>query len=118
MRFIIIIICFVTGCSTKNYGRQSFLTALEKKELTCREIDIEISKVTGFINHVEKESEFSGRSVLSFLGDFGIGNVMEKDSALESAHNRLTELQKLKAQKGCTSHSEFSQEKKRSLEAK
>jgi hypothetical protein len=39
-----------------------------------------------FLQHVDKESQFDGRSVL-FLGDFGIGNTMEKNSALESANS-------------------------------
>lgn len=69
--------------------------------MNCKEIDIELAKVTGFIDSVEKESKFSSRSVLSFLGDFGIGNVMEKKAALGRAHQRLKDLQTLKTQKGC-----------------
>ena len=91
----------LSGCATKHYGRQPTLTVYEKSSFSCREIDIEIAKVQGFIEQVENESRFSGRSVLSFLGDFGIGNVMEKDAALESAHARLKDLQDLKVARGC-----------------
>ena len=83
----------LTGCATKNYGRQGDLTSFERVTLTCREIELEEARVNGFIQHVDDESSFSGRSVLSFLGDFGIGNVMEKSSALESAEKRLASLQ-------------------------
>nr|EIW4158139.1 hypothetical protein [Pseudomonas aeruginosa] len=41
-------------------------------------------------------------SVLSFLGDFGIGNLMEKDAAVDSANQRLTQLAGAKMQRGCT----------------
>jgi hypothetical protein len=91
-----------TGCATKNYGRQGSLTDYERRELSCREIDLETAKVHGYLAHVEKESEFDGRSVLSFLGDFGVGNVMEKTSALEAANKRLSQLHELRSSKGCT----------------
>lgn len=90
------------GCSTKNYGRQPELTSFEKQTLTCREIDLEQAKVQGFLAHVREESEFDGRSVLSFLGDFGIGNLMEKDSAVDSANQRMAQLNETKLQRGCT----------------
>lgn len=86
-----------SGCSTKNYGRQPDLTSFEKTALSCREIDLEQAKVQGFIQHVNEESEFDGRSVLSFLGDFGIGNTMERHSALASATTRLSELNNLRS---------------------
>ncbi|MDF5964965.1 hypothetical protein P4055_14755 [Pseudomonas aeruginosa] len=92
----------VAGCSTKNYGRQPELTDFERQTMSCREIDLEQAKVQGFLSHVREESEFDGRSVLSFLGDFGIGNLMEKDAAVDSANQRLTQLAGAKMQRGCT----------------
>lgn len=100
--FLVVLLFVFSGCATKNYGRQSLLTGFEKSQLSCREIDIEISKTIGFINDIEAESKFSGRRVLSFFGDFGIGNVVEKNAALDSAHKRLNDLQNLKAEKGCS----------------
>ena len=70
--------------------------------MSCREIDLEMAKVSGFIDHVNKESEFSGRDVLALLGDFGIGNSMERGAAMESAKNRLGDLRDLKSVKSCT----------------
>jgi hypothetical protein len=52
-------------------------------------------------DHVDKESEFSGRDVLAFLGDFGVGNHLEKSAALESAKLQLEQLHKLRAAKKC-----------------
>lgn len=92
----------VAGCSTKNYGRQPELTSFEKQTMTCREIDLEQAKVQGFLAHVREESEFDGRSVLSFLGDFGIGNLMEKDAAVDSANQRMAQLSAAKMQQGCS----------------
>lgn len=96
-----IVLLALCGCATKNYGRQGQLTSYEQQNLSCRDIDLESAKVHGFLQQVDRESEFDGRSVLSFLGDFGIGNVMEKSSAVDSANQRLAQLQDLRANKGC-----------------
>lgn len=96
---IVAAIAALAGCATKNYGRQGDLTSFEKQQMTSREIDLEIAKVHGYLDHIQSESRFDGRSVLSFLGDFGIGNVMEKNAALEAANKRLTQLQAAKAAK-------------------
>lgn len=103
-KFSLLILCItlsLTGCATKNYGRQGELTQYEKDTMTCREIALEKAKVQGFIEHVEKESKFDGRSVLSFLGDFGVGNVIEKGEALKSANKRLDQLKEAEKQKNC-----------------
>lgn len=105
MNKLILLLCAlaVTGCATKNYGRQGNLTDYERSTMTCREIELESAKVHGFLDHVDKESEFDGRSVLSFLGDFGIGNLMEKSSAQESATARLAQLQEARTKRNCDS---------------
>ncbi len=100
---VLMAVIVTAGCSTKNYGRQPNLTGFEKNTMSCREIDLEQAKVQGFIKRVGDESEFDGRSVLSFLGDFGIGNVMEKNSAMESATSRLAELDSARTSKSCDS---------------
>ena len=89
-----------TGCATKRYGRQTELGAVEKTELTCREIDIELSKVREFQNQVNKDG-FDGRDVMGILGDFGIGNAMERNDAMKSAELRLQQLQDLRKAKNC-----------------
>ena len=96
-----VLVLGLAGCATKNYGRQGELTTYERQTMTCREIALEEAKVMGFLDHVEKESQFDGRSVLSFLGDFGIGNLMEKDNAVASANTRLKQLKEVSAQKNC-----------------
>ncbi|WP_454737338.1 hypothetical protein [Cupriavidus necator] len=96
-------ICLIAaqGCATKHYGRQGTVTDFERQTLSCREIALEQAKVNGFIQHVDRESQFDGRSVLAFLGDFGIGNVMEHSAATESATARMHDLQALSVRRGC-----------------
>lgn len=93
----------ITGCATKHYGRQGTVTSYESTTLTCREIDLEIAKVNGFIAQVDAEhSKIDGRSVLAFLGDFGLGNSIEMLAAKESAEKRMAALQALRQTKACT----------------
>jgi len=100
---IVGVLSVAQGCATKTYGRQSTLTNFEKDSMTCREIDLDLAKTHGFIDHVNKESEFSSKDVLAILGDFGIGNNMEKSAALESANKRIEDLNALKGAKKCGS---------------
>ncbi len=49
----------------------------------------------------EHKEDFTGKDVLSFLGDFGIGDSMEYSEAIESGTTRISDLQELKREKGC-----------------
>jgi len=98
---ILLVGAALAGCATKHYGRQGTVTPYESTEMSCKEINLELAKIDGFKDQIEKESQFSGRSVLSFLGDFGIGNVMEKNAALKSADERRATLVSLRASKNC-----------------
>jgi|SoiMethySBSTD1v2_1073268.scaffolds.fasta_scaffold58723_3 hypothetical protein len=97
----VLVLASIQGCATKMYGRQGTITEYERNTLTCRETDLEIAKTRGFINHVNKEAAFSGRDVLAFLADFGIGNNLERTAALESANNRIRELEIQRSFKKC-----------------
>lgn len=103
MKYMIVMVAGITlaGCATKTYGRQGELTSYEIQTMTCREIELEIAQTRGFIDHVHNESKFSGRDVLAFLGDFGIGNALEKSSAIESAQKRVQQLESLRASRRC-----------------
>ncbi|RDD31198.1 hypothetical protein CR161_11105 [Prosthecochloris sp. ZM] len=91
----------ISGCATKRYGRLTSLTAIEKSAYDCTQIEIEIAKCDRFISDVEEGAEVDAASVFGFLGDWGIGNKMEKDKAMKSARSRLEELNALKYEKKC-----------------
>jgi len=92
----------VSGCATKNYGRMQPLTGAERVAYTCRDIDLEIAKVQAFQQQVIEGAQFNMASVLGILGDYGIGNNMERSAAEASAARRLGQLSDLKAERGCT----------------
>lgn len=91
----------LTGCATKQYAQVGDVTTYEKTTLTCREIDIEMAKTQGVQQSISETDKFDGKSVLAFLGDFGIGNAMARSSAEDSATKRMGDLQALRAQKNC-----------------
>lgn len=91
----------VSGCATKRYGRLQPLTGAERASYSCREIDIELAKVEAFELQIAEGAQFNMASVLGILGDFGIGNSMEKGAAEKSAKQRRVQLNDLRAEKGC-----------------
>ena len=93
--FIIIFISF--GCATQRFGRMQHITEIERKLLTCSQLEIEIAKTQGFLDGTRRQDEkFITADLLGFLGDFGIGNAMEYSDAIESGNMRLDELNELK----------------------
>lgn len=103
MRYLCVLLAALAlaGCSTKNYGRQGAVSDFERQTMTCREIDLDTAKVHGYLAQIEKESEFDVRSVFSFLGDFGIGNTLEKNAAIKAANARLSQLHALRHSQSC-----------------
>ena len=95
------IVLLASACATKRYGRMQPATGHEIKSYSCEDIKIEISKIDAFELQVAEGAEFSGLSVLSFLGDLGIGNTMEKDAALKTAKERRVSLNNASATKNC-----------------
>lgn len=91
------------GCATKRYGRLTPVSDVESSSYSCRELDVELSKVAAFEQQVADQARFSGASVASFMGDFGIGNVMERNAAKKTAAERKVQLQNLKSSRGCDS---------------
>jgi hypothetical protein len=102
---IILPAVLISGCATKNYGRMQPLTGAERVAYSCRDIDLEIAKVQAFQQQVIEGAQFNMASVLGILGDYGIGNNMERSAAEASAARRLGQLNDLKAERGCTGSS-------------
>lgn len=91
----------LTGCATKQFATVGDVTGYERTAMTCHDIDLEMARTQGVIDKIDAQAKFSGLDVLAFLGDFGIGNAMAKSSALDSANQRMGELQDARGAKGC-----------------
>ena len=93
----------LVGCATQRYGRETPISPGERSSLTCERIALEIEKTNFFIADVQRQRRTtSGAHVLGFLGDFGIGNVMEGDAAEASGMERLNELNALRGERNCS----------------
>lgn len=100
-----------SGCATKRYGRMQPLTYAETEAYDCRQLDIEIAKVEAFRQQVADGAQVNLASVAGFLGDWGIGNSMEKNSAEKSATERMNDLLAARTAKGCGRTQMSAQEK-------
>ncbi|MBL8834188.1 MAG: hypothetical protein JNL71_17485 [Rhodospirillales bacterium] len=99
---VLFLCVLVAGCATQRFGRLSPLSETEKQQLNCREIAIEIAKAEEFLFQTRRtRNDTNSAHVLGFLGDFGIGNVMEGDAAELSGNIRLKELKDLSVRKSC-----------------
>ena len=98
---LVVALAMSAGCATKRYGRMQAVTDTEAQYYDCKDIEIELAKIAAFRQEIA-DAEMDGRSVAAFLGDFGIGNAMEKDDALDSAAAREADLLELKTEKGCS----------------
>ncbi|MDX2027747.1 MAG: hypothetical protein SFW62_03830 [Alphaproteobacteria bacterium] len=102
IRIALALLLTVTACATQRYGRVTEVSETEKQEYSCKDIHIEIAKADEFLSSVRMQRhDTSGAHVLGFMGDFGIGNVMEGDAAELSGEIRLKQLKDLSTKKKC-----------------
>ncbi|EDI7448178.1 hypothetical protein GD478_01755 [Salmonella enterica] len=88
-----------TGCATKQYPQAAVLTGEEARVFDCTAVNQEIAKARAIQNEIVVTNQFDGRSVLAFLGDFGIGNAIAHSDAQKKVNNRLNQLESLKVEK-------------------
>jgi len=98
---ILMISLCLAGCATKRYGRAVAPSELEVSTYDCRELEIEISKVHAFQQQIKDGSKTNLASVMGWMGDFGIGNAMERSAAEKSASDRLAQLIAAQGDKSC-----------------
>ena len=102
MKKIIVVamgIMFLAGCATKQYPQAPSVTGEEAGTFDCKALSQEIAKAHSMQQEIESTGQFDGRTVLGFLGDFGIGNGMAKSEARKKAQERLNQLEALKSVK-------------------
>ena len=93
---IALAIVALTGCATKQYPQAAAVTVEEATVFDCNTLDQEIAKARSVQKEIKEIGGFDGRTVMGFIGDFGIGNGIAKSSAISKADARLTQLESLK----------------------
>lgn len=89
----------LSGCSTKQYPQSAPVSITEINIMDCKDVKLEIAKMEAVNREIEETGRFDGRTVLGFLGDFGIGNGLAKEEARKKAQDRMWRLQSLKESK-------------------
>lgn len=89
------------GCAIKQYAQSQSVSPTEATALDCKAIGQELAKCRSTQEEIERTGDFDGRTVLGFLGDFGIGNAMAKDTARQKNQDRMNQLESIKVAKNC-----------------
>lgn len=61
----------------------------------------EIAKTHSVQNQIKETGSFDGRTVMGFMGDFGLGNGLAKSAATTKADARLVQLENLRTARNC-----------------
>jgi hypothetical protein len=95
-------VSILSGCATKDLGRQGSLSNYEREAMTCQDIDKEMTRVVAFVDQVNKATSYRWYDIPAVMENRWVGNREERSAALESANNRMIELWTLRDRKQCT----------------
>ena len=95
-RWLISAVLLLTACGTKPYPQAPAVTDEEAVSLSCQALKQEIAKTHGIQQEIKQTSSFDYRTVMGFVGDFGIGNGLARRTASEKAKSRLSQLEALR----------------------
>lgn len=93
----------VMGCATKRYTIATPLSNTESSLLDCNDLKLEMVRAGQIQNQINETGEGDFRTVVGFLGDFGIGNGMAKAEAQKALDARELQIREAMLTKGCTS---------------
>ena len=91
-----------TGCATsQRYGAPKPLTQHEIDTLNCVQIDHELSVLTEARADIQSKDKNTPQTLFYKIYDLGVGNYLDKMSALEQIEKREKQLFHLKKQRTC-----------------
>lgn len=104
-------LCFIalslslSGCALKQYPASPPVSDVQATTLDCTGVEDALASQQQTQEQIDKTGEFSGLTVLGFMGDFGISNGVAKAMAQNDADKRQKQLIALKAAKCGDAHS-------------
>lgn len=101
MVLMIIIVLVTTACATKRYPIATPMSSGEAQVLNCENLNLELIRADQIEKQIDETGQFDGRTVIGFLGDFGIGNGMAKDEARAALAERRRNIRDAQVSKGC-----------------
>ncbi|MDN8540125.1 hypothetical protein QZH36_01475 [Erwinia sp. BC051422] len=93
------LLVLLSGCALKHYPSSPSVSEVQKTTLDCPTVQKEIASQQQVQQQIDKTGEFSGLTVLGFIGDFGIGNGVAKSLAQKHADQRMIQLKQLEKTK-------------------
>lgn len=94
--WLIAAVLLLSACATKQYPQAPAVTDEEAVSLDCQALEREIVRTHAIQKEIKQTSGFDFRTVMGFMGDFGIGNGIARRTASEKAKSRLSQLEALR----------------------
>lgn len=104
MTIILLIIAIgmiTSACATKRYPIATPMSSGEATVLNCENLNLELIRADQVEKQINETGEFDGKTVIGFLGDFGIGNGMAKEEARTALAERRRTIRDAQISKGC-----------------
>lgn len=98
---LVTVVLSLYGCATKQYAQSPSVSSTEAAELDCKAIKQELAKCNSTEEEIDRTGDFDGKTVLGFLGDFGLGNAMAKETAKKKNKERIKQLESINISKSC-----------------
>jgi hypothetical protein len=91
----------LNACATKRYPIATPISPAEASLMTCENFELELLRTDQVERQINETGEFDGKTILGFLGDFGIGNGMAKSEAQTAIEVRRNTIREAQVTKGC-----------------
>jgi hypothetical protein len=99
---VIGLVVVAAGCATKQYPIATKLSPAVAEAMTCRELHLQRIEGEEIERQINETGQIDGRSVLGFLGDFGIGNAIAQNEARSALSERISSIRAAQVRKGCS----------------
>lgn len=96
------LVVVTAGCATKQYPIATRLSPAVAEAMTCRELHLQRIEGEEIERKINETGQFDSRSVLGFLGDFGIGNAMAQNESRSALSERISSIREAQVRKGCS----------------
>ncbi|GGZ34048.1 hypothetical protein [Asticcacaulis endophyticus] len=94
-------ICLLSGCATKNYPIEPFMTAQEYEQSTCRELYVKLLETQGTELAIADLSQADFATWVGINRDFGLGNMIAKNDAEIALYEQVGAIRTAQMKKGC-----------------
>ncbi|MDX8391746.1 MAG: hypothetical protein R8K53_04165 [Mariprofundaceae bacterium] len=96
------ILLLTSACATQHYNRLPAVTYGEVRNMSCRNINLEIARAQSFIRQTKQQDEaLTLQDFTGIITGFGVGNILEYNDAMDTAKKRLNQLVIVRGKRKC-----------------